>query len=150
VHPGWESHVFLASLFLHTFVMHACLPQHPSPSETKMSAKQEVSIVVMGGSVTFGCGCHDPFGQHLQSCAWPRALQRALVANFGAPVRLFDLAAPSTDSQIIPFAARKLSVAPDMMIIDYFVNDAYLPDFENLASSFSTAVEPLVTATAMH
>jgi hypothetical protein len=150
-YPPWLEGLFS---LLHTRFLRKGYKQAPLPSAMKQvleivdAAMQKkgrpLSVIVMGGSVTFGRGsCYDPFKKHAVKsnsikCSWPLALQR-LVDEFLGPnvVRIENLAVGGTSTElsttIVKYKLYPENIGmlkkydPDIIINAYSTNDSLPP-----------------------
>jgi hypothetical protein len=150
-YPPWLEGLFS---LLHTRFLRKGYTQAPLPSAMKQvlqivdAAMQKkgrpLSVVVMGGSVTYGRGsCYDPFKKHAVKsnsikCSWPLVLQR-LVDDFLGPnvVRIENLAVGGTSTAlsttIVKYKLYPENIGslkkydPDIIINAYSTNDSLPP-----------------------
>eukprot|EP00550_Attheya_septentrionalis_P000071 CAMPEP_0198286396 /NCGR_PEP_ID=MMETSP1449-20131203/5488_1 /TAXON_ID=420275 /ORGANISM="Attheya septentrionalis, Strain CCMP2084" /LENGTH=553 /DNA_ID=CAMNT_0043984121 /DNA_START=123 /DNA_END=1781 /DNA_ORIENTATION=+ len=112
-------------------------------------AKEPITILALGGSFTRGHGCGEtPKQAEKEECSWPARLQRWWQVHFAeegavhpAP-RLVHMGEHGTGSanalQQMGVIAKSLSHKPDLILIDYLVNDLFFDihdgflAFENL------------------
>lgn len=96
-----------------------------------------VQIVVIGGSVTSGAGCHPDLGQETKRCAWPRRLELLInqFANMDI-VKVHNLAVGGTGSEGIGnkivkywlYPEEMKKDGPDVIINAYSTNDSLPPE----------------------
>ncbi|GFH58383.1 hypothetical protein CTEN210_14859 [Chaetoceros tenuissimus] len=96
-----------------------------------------VQIVVIGGSVTSGAGCHPDLGQETKRCAWPRRLELLInqFANMDI-VKVHNLAVGGTGSEGIGNKMVKYWLypeelkkdGPDVIVNAYSTNDSLPPE----------------------
>lgn len=103
----------------------------------KLSAGNDVSLAVLGGSETAGVNCHQQAqtddltgGVSFKECSWPRRLQRWLKDSFPKSfVKVSNLAQGGTTSSVILATVALLMTDEgfanaDMIFLDTLVNDS--------------------------
>ena len=94
----------------------------------RLSSTGQLSVAVLGGSITFGHGIADG------GVPWPAALQHALSSMFNATVRVSNLALPATTAGFAALCVDTLlrSRTYDLAIVEYAFNTAETSKLELL------------------
>jgi hypothetical protein len=105
-------------------------------------------ILVVGGSETAGVQCED--GElKLKACAWPSRLARWLQTQFNQTRIVVDNQASggTTITAALPVLGTWLSSAPDVVLVDFIVNDAFEPQDKSSAGNLIAAYEAFIEQT---
>jgi hypothetical protein len=103
----------------------------------KVEHAEEISIVVLGGSVTMGVNCFTVKTQ-MRNCAWPYRLEQFL-QQMGLPVRVYNFAIAgsntATGTALLSFLPDYIPQPPDIIINAYATNDMHVQSILQAQSS---------------
>jgi hypothetical protein len=110
----------------------------------KLQRGDEISIVVMGGSVTMGVNCFTVKTQ-MRNCAWPYRLEQFLQQMGLKTVKVYNFAIAgsntATGTALLSFLSDYLPQPPDIIINAYATNDMHVQSILQAQSSNRTLQE---------
>lgn len=106
---------------------------------------REVTILAIGGSETAGMQCNDGLSTG-KACAWPARLVHWLTERYPeTKFRLENQAIGGTTTlSALPFLPSWLQLRPDLMLIDFAVNDAIDFQGDNLMAIQETLIRTIL------
>ena len=109
-----------------------------------------VRVMVLGGSETAGVECEEGLLKH-KSCAWSARVVHALQGMWPEKTFLLENLASggSTMSVALPMVGTWLSSSPDIVLVDYIVNDAWEAQRDSVSGhSISSLYESFISKCA--
>lgn len=117
--------VLLAACFVGSFLFAETMPPASPPTVADFAARAEkretLSVVFLGGSLTWGANASDPAGTSYRG----RMMRWLLETYPNTPLRFHDAAIGGTGSQLALFRLERDVFArkPDLVFLDFTVND---------------------------